>query len=106
MTDLQTSAVHRNLDAKIKILGFELFDLLVLLILAAVLNLIFGRTSLSFLMVFVCPAILGVAIHFGKKGKPDNYLIHWVRYRLLPGVFPSGGRPRNEEKMTNTIYLE
>lgn len=104
--EIQTSTVHRNLDAKLKILGFELFDLLAILIFAAMMNLVFGRTSLSFLMVFVLPGILAFVIYYGKKGKPDNYLVHSVRYYLLPGALASGNRGRNEENMTQTIYFE
>ena len=104
--ELLTSTVHRNLDAKLKFLGFELFDLLTALIFASTMNLIFGRTSLSFLLVFVLPSVLGAVIYFGKKGKPDNYLIHVVRYHLQPGAFASGQRPQNEEKMKALIYFD
>ena len=103
---LQHSTVHRQLDAKIKIIGFELFDLLAILILAAVMNLIFGNTSLSLPMVFVMPGCLGAVIYFGKKGKPDNHLIHTVRYHLLPGAFASGNGSAAEEKMTYPISYD
>ncbi len=103
---MQTSTVHRNLDTKLKIFGFELFDLLTVLIFSAVMNLLFGRTSLSFITVFVFPAILGAVIYFGKRGKPDNHLIHFVRYLMLPGAFSSGERPRNEEKMRRKMFFE
>ena len=104
--NLNTSTVHRNLDAKLKILGFELFDLLSILIFAAVMNLIFGRTSLSFVTVFALPVFLGAVIYFGKRGKPDNYLIHMVRYALLPGALASGKSAHNEGKMMLPIYYE
>ena len=104
--ELQTSTVHRNLDARLKILGYELFDLLAILIFAAVMNLVFGRSSLSFMMVFILPGVLAFVIYYGKRGKPDNFLVHCVRYYLLPGALASGDRCRNEEKMTRSIYFE
>ena len=103
---LQTSTVHRNLDQKLKILGFELFDLFALLIFAAVMNLFFGRTSLSFATVFILPGCLALVIYYGKKGKPESHLVHYVRYTLLPGAFASGNRGLHEEKMKKTIYGE
>ena len=104
--ELETSTVHRNLDAKLRILGFELFDLLALLIFASTMNLIFGNTSLSFILVFVVPSILGAILYFGKKGKPDDFLPHFVRYFLMPGVFAAGQRPQNEDKKEVHIYDE
>ena len=104
--ELQTSTVHRNLDQKLKILGFELFDLLSLLIFAAIMNLFFGRTSLSFWAVFILPGCLASVIYYGKKGRPEKHLVHYVRYQLLPGAFASGNGGAHEGKMKRTIYGE
>ncbi len=59
---LERSTVHRKLDAKFKIGGMEATDLLAVLILAAVLNLIFGRISIGPIFVFGLPSILFCAV--------------------------------------------
>ena len=82
-----------------KICGFELFDLLAVLILAAVMNLIFGKTNLSFLMVFVMPSLTALALFFGKKNKPEGYLRHLIRYLVLPGAIAAGSTSSHEELM-------
>jgi hypothetical protein len=102
--ELKKSVVHRNLDSKIKILGFELYDLLALLIFASIMNLFFGNTSVSFVFVFVVPSLLGLALYFGKKNKLDNFLVHVFRYYLLPGIYFPGSPSQIEEKIKGRIY--
>ncbi len=87
---LDRSTVHRKLDAKFKIGGMEATDLLAVLIFAAVLNLIFGRISIGPLFIFGLPAILFCALYFGKRGKPDGYLMHALKYFLSPGELRAG----------------
>jgi hypothetical protein len=103
MMELNSSVVHRNLDAKLKIFGFELYDLLAILLIAAIMNLVFGRTSLSFLMVFLVPGFLAVILYFGKRNKPDQFLVHLVRYYLAPGVYSPGVLPKDEVKRKGKI---
>ena len=87
---LRNSVVHKNLDKKIKLAGFELLDVLSVLFLSSVMNLIFGRTSISFLMVFIVPLALGIILHFGKKNKAENFILHFIRYYLIPGRYEAG----------------
>lgn len=87
---LKTSTVHRKLDAKFKIGGIEAADLLAVLLLAAVMNLFFGRMSFGPLFIFGFPTILFFALYFGKRGKPDGYLLHAVKYILSPGELWAG----------------
>ncbi|MBF0361156.1 MAG: hypothetical protein HQK49_09100 [Oligoflexia bacterium] len=90
--ELRSSVVHKNLDKKIKLAGFELLDVLSVLFLSSVMNLIFGRTSISFLMVFIVPLTVGVILHFGKKNKSENFILHFIRYYLIPGRYEAGER--------------
>lgn len=83
---LKTSTVHRRLDAKFKIGGVEATDLLVVLILAAVMNLFFGRMAIGPLFIFGVPAIVFCALYFGKRGKPDGYLLHALKFYSSPGA--------------------
>ena len=87
---LKTSTVHRKLDAKFKIGGIEAADLLAVLFLAAVMNLFFGRINIGPVFIFGFPALLFFALYFGKRGKPDGYLLNAVKYILSPGELWAG----------------
>lgn len=87
---LKTSTVHRKLDAKFKIGGIEATDLLSVLLLAAVMNLVFGQMRIGPLFIFGLPAVLFFALYLGKRGKPDGYLLHAIKYILSPGELWAG----------------
>lgn len=82
--------MHRKLDAKFKVGGIEATDLLAVLIVGAVMNLIFGRLSIGPLFVFGVPAVLFSALYFGKRDKPDGFLIHFLKFHLSPGELHAG----------------
>lgn len=104
MEQLKQSEVHKNLDSKTKIMGLEIFDLIGLLIFAATMNLMFGKTPLAFVMVIALPTILSVALYWGKRGKPDGFLLHLIRFHLLPGTFESGEASKNNERLKEYIF--
>tara|TARA_B110001454_G_scaffold219192_1_gene251134 strand:- start:21083 stop:21409 length:327 start_codon:yes stop_codon:yes gene_type:complete len=97
--EYKESTVHRKLDAKIRIGGMEAPDILAVLIFASVMNLFFGRTSFSFIFVIVLPALLLSILYFGKRGKPDDYLIHLLRFYLSNGFFAAGENDLNRKKI-------
>jgi hypothetical protein len=74
-------------------------DLLAGLILAGVLNLFFGQTAFAFLFVVVVPLILLVALYFAKRGKPDDFLIHFVRFHLTPKYLSAGEKAKSHETL-------
>lgn len=86
---LKTSDVYRCLDKKALVLGFEIVDLLAVFLFLSVLNFLFRGLPYKFFITWV-PA-LGVALFLklGKAGKPENYLLHWVRFQFIPIVFSS-----------------
>lgn len=92
---LKTSTVHRKLDAKFKIGGIEAADLLAVLLLAAVMNLIFGQIAIGPLFIFGLPTLLFFALYFGKRGKPDGHLLHVIKYYLSPGELWAGEKEEN-----------
>ena len=94
---LKESTVHRKLDAKLKIGGMEAPDILGVLIFASVMNLFFGRTSLAFIFVIVLPLLMIVALYFGKRGKPDGFLVHLARFYLTTGYFSAGQNQKDAE---------
>lgn len=101
---LRASKIYRKLDAKWKIGGLELPDLLCVLIFAATMNLFFGRTFLQIPLVFVLPIVMAVIFYFGKRGKPDGFLIHLIRYYLTPGFYSAGKESQNEQTKRGKIY--
>ncbi len=87
---LKVSTVHRKLDARFKIGGIDATDLLAVLFTATVMNLIFGRFSFGLIFIFGIPAVLFFVLYFGKRGKPDGYLLHAIKYYLSPGELWAG----------------
>ncbi len=84
--ELKTTEVSRCLDKKMKMFGFEIPDLLVIFITISVLNFIFSTSSHRWLFVWTPCLLLTGVIKWSKKGKPDNYLVHWIRYQIQPGI--------------------
>ncbi|MBF0363677.1 MAG: hypothetical protein HQK49_21845 [Oligoflexia bacterium] len=103
MEELKSSVVHKNLEMKIKLVGVELADLLLVLLFSSVMNLLFRDTAISWLMVFVLPLLLGVILHFGKKNKPDNFILHFIKYYFIPGQMAAGKRANEQDKLRRKI---
>jgi hypothetical protein len=87
VSELRSSVIHRNLDAKLKIVGLEAYDLLFVLLVSAVMNLVFGQTFLSLYLVFLLPLSMAITLYFVKRDQPDRYLIHFLRYLTTPGFY-------------------
>lgn len=102
--DLDSSQVHRNLDGKLKVVGLEAPDLIFVLLIAAIMNLLFGQTRFVLLAVFGMPSLILTILYIGKRGKPEGYLIHLLKYFLTPGFYSAGERPTHEERMKITFY--
>ncbi len=79
---LKATPVSRCLDKRLQIGGFEVPDLLAIFFLLSILNFIFGRTDMKLALVWLPTVALAVVLRLGKRGKPDNYLIHLGRYHL------------------------
>lgn len=104
MEGLNSSTVHRKLDARLKILGFEVMDLIAVLTFAAVNNLIWGRSSLAPLFVLVLPMIGAIVLYTVKRNRPEGFLIHWLRYISTPGLYSAAQKNKYlEEKRKRFI---
>lgn len=90
MEELLVSKVPRALDLKNKLFGFELSDVLIVFFNLSVMNLIFGGTPLRFPMVWGSTTLFACFLYFIKRGKPDNFLQHYVEYLLSPHYRSSG----------------
>lgn len=94
--DLKVTPVSKCLDKKMMILGFEIPDLLFIFLMMSVLNFLFGSTSLKWLFVWLPSLSLAMTIRFTKQGKPDNYLLHWLRFQIKPGVLTAFSDPSQD----------
>ncbi|MCM0604501.1 MAG: hypothetical protein KA715_00250 [Xanthomonadaceae bacterium] len=92
---LRTTSVSKCLDKKLNLFGFEIPDLLAIFLTLSILNFIFGSTSYKIFSVWLPSILLAVVLRVGKKGKPDNFLIHWIRYQLTPGILYSFHSPND-----------
>src|ERR1700730_8829990 len=90
---LNLTPVHRNLHTRVTFLGLEFEDLILVLALAALMNLlahfagnsarIFGM-PLNVFMEFVVPLLAVPFLMLFKYGKPKGYLTDLIRSLLAP----------------------
>ncbi len=86
--ELLSSQVPRSLEAKTKLFGFEIGDLLLIFINLSVLNLVFGGSKLRYPLVWGSTTFLLVMIYFVKRGRPDNFIQHAIEhYTRSPVLF-------------------
>jgi len=81
---LNTTPVSQCLDKKLLIFGYEIPDLLAIFLLLSVLNFTFGSTGMKLYLVWLPTLTLALTLRLGKRGKPDNYLLHLVRFQTQP----------------------
>ncbi len=94
---LKTSSVSKCLDKKMMILGFEVYDVLAIFMTLSILNFIFGSSSLKILFVWLPSLALAAVLRFGKRGKPDKYLVHLIRFQIKPGILSAFPPPSMNE---------
>ena len=106
MEELNVTKVHRGLGSRVKIMGVEFFDTVLFFAFASVMNLFFVDTPLEFWMVYAVPAVLGGVLIWSKRGKPERYLIHLLRYHTTPGRLSAGAKGKWESKRKRRITDE
>ena len=74
--ELLVTRVPRALELKNKLFGYELSDVLIVFFNLSMMNLIFGATQFRAPLVWGTTLLLGLFLHFTKKGKPDGYVQH------------------------------
>ena len=84
---LTTEPVSRCLDKKMLIFGFEVLDLMVIFLTLSLLNFFFGATSMRLALIWAPSALLAAVLRLSKRGRPDGYLVHWLRFQVRPGVW-------------------
>ncbi len=87
--------VPKSLDRKLLIFGFEIPDLLAIFLFLSVLNLFFGNMEYQIFYVWLPPLVLALILRAAKKNKPDNFLVHFLRYQVMPGIIKA--YPQNSD---------
>jgi hypothetical protein len=90
---LEVTNVSRSLDRKTTIMWLEMTDIFVLVTICSLLNLIFGGTFLKTYLVYLPTFLLALVLILSKRGKPENFLAHYLSYLLKPtalSCFASG----------------
>ncbi len=104
---LKTSEVYRCLDRKTLIFGFEIIDLFFVFTLLALLNFFLTGVPCKIIWTWGPSLILAIGIRLMKHGKPDNYLVHLLKFKFSPGEYscfpPSDTRPRFKKKKGGRI---
>jgi len=85
--DLKTAKVFKCLEKKTLMFGFEIIDVFALCILLSTLNLVFATADWKLFYTWGPTVIVSIILRVGKRGKPDNYIFHWLRYQFSPGVY-------------------
>jgi len=80
----ESTPVNRSLDRKSTIIGLELIDIFAIVSFCSVLNLIFGRTAFKLYLVFLPTLLAAVSLVLSKRGKPQGFLLHFLRFHLQP----------------------
>ena len=96
--ELLTSKTFRCLERKAKIMGFELFDVLLVGLTISLSNLFIGQIPLRLFVTWTPALILAGVLWFGKRGKPDNFLLHWLRFKIGPSSYSAFKEAKNKWK--------
>jgi len=109
---LDMTPVHRNLHTKVSFLGLEFEDLILVLALAALMNLlahfvgdnsrVFGM-PLNVFMEFVVPALAVPFLILFKYGRPRGYLTDLVRSFFSPRAWCALER---DSELTHSYVVE
>ncbi len=103
---LKTSKVYRCLEKKTLVFGFEIVDLFLVFSVLAVLNLLFGNIPYKFFFTWLPSLSMAAFLRMSKAGKPDNYLIHFARYHLSPGIFSAFPLATKRQRFVNKVKGE
>ncbi|MFZ4713622.1 MAG: hypothetical protein ACOYL6_07925 [Bacteriovoracaceae bacterium] len=103
MQELDSSVVHRNLDTKLKIVGLEALDLLLVLVLSAIMGLFFDGGKLGFIFIFLVPVTLLVSLFIIKRNKPDGYIKDVMKFYVSRGHYSASEELKNQNKIINKI---
>lgn len=96
--ELLTSKTFRCLERKAKIMGFELFDMLLIGMTISVSNLLIGQIPFRLFVAWTPALLIAGVLWFGKRGKPDGFMLHWLRFKIGPSVYCAFKEAKNKWK--------
>ncbi len=91
---LKTTPTSKSLEKKLLLMGFEIPDVLAIFFLLSILNFTFGQTSHKFALVWLPVIAAATILRIGKRGKPDNYLVHLAKFHAQPKYLSAFQEPR------------
>lgn len=100
---LDSSRISRSLDRKTTILWLELTDIFFLVTVCSGLNLLFARTGLKVYFVYLPTLILTTTLIAFKRGKPDGFLMHFLKFHLQPKHYSCFIRGQPEFSLTQAL---
>lgn len=89
---LRVTDFNKCLDKKLLLFGYEIPDILAVFFLMSFLNFTLGPFGNRVFLVWLPSLIFALVLRISKRGKPDNFLLHWVRFKAMPkkiSSFPS-----------------
>jgi len=98
---LRTEPTSQSLEKKLLIMGFEVPDVLAIFLLLSILNFLFGQTNYKLFLVWLPVLSIAIILRVGKRGKPDNYLVHLVKFKFSPKYFSAF-----QESSQNSSYKQ
>ena len=92
---LNQSKVTKSLERKLKIVGFEVPDILAIFILLAVLNFVFASSQYKLFLSWGPALLFALLLRLGKRGKPEGYLVHLAKYHFGSKYFSAFKKSTN-----------
>ena len=68
---------------------------IIIFLLLSILNFSFGQTNYKLALVWGPVAFLAISLRVGKRGKPENYLVHLVKFNIQPKYLSAFQDPKN-----------
>lgn len=84
---IKTAKVYKCLEKKTLIFGFEIVDVFLISILLSILNLVFASSDWKLFYTWIPVISLAFGLRNFKKGRPDNYLQHFLKFQFSPGIY-------------------
>ena len=94
---LRSEPTSQSLEKKLLLAGFEVPDVLAIFVLLSVLNFIFGHTNYKLFLVWLPVLAVAITLRIGKRGKPDNYLVHLIKFKVAKKYFSAFQDPLNSD---------
>lgn len=92
---LRSEPTSQSLEKKLLIAGFEVPDILTIFLLLSILNFTFGHTHYKLFLVWLPVVLSATVLRLGKRGKPDNYMVHFVKFHFRPKYYSAFQDPLN-----------